>query len=566
MSEEYTAQPAVAEAVNDPLVDGEADRGRLAAHSGWATTRIEEVCDIRGLRQFWSVQSAIFLGFWLWFLVDGRSRYLRDPGVFWHTVVGRQILTTGQFPHVDQFNFTCAGKPWIASQWLGECGLALLHWMSEFDGLLLGTATLLACFYTWVAHRLIRSGTPWWFAVLLVALAVKASSYHFFARPHLASLVFLGWTFARLCDFEAGRIPLRGLFMLVPVSAVWANTHGGVLGGIGTLALAVGGWGLAKVIGLPTPLARYQQLIPLCCLVLCCGLATLANPYGLELPRLWLALMGSPIVHQHILEHQPIIQSPYAWTVVLFGLVYLTMLVSVSPRRIRVTWLLPLVWFYLAWTRIRHGPLFATVAVLALADMIPSFRWSARLSQWGSNLLHLPDCAGRQRPGWRSVVIPVVVVAAAIFLQTAGVALPVLGRGWARLDPKVWPVDLLPELREYERTHSVGTPIFNQMKFGGFLIYYTPGLRVFIDDRCELYGDERLLAYVHAHDESLDQLDRWAQQYGFDRALVATGSPFDHILRRDSTWRVVRETKAATLHERIVARKFPELQDPAIAP
>jgi hypothetical protein len=148
-------------------------------------------------------------------------------------------------------------------------------------------------------------------------------------------------------------------------------------------------------------------------------------------------------------------------------------------------------------------------------------------------------------------VVPLALVSSAALLQTAGVKLPVLGRGWAQLDPTLWPVDLLPELRAYERAHSPGTPIFNQMLFGGFLIYHTPGLRVVIDDRCELYGDEYLLVFGRAHDPSLNQLNQWAQQYGFDQALTVTGSPFDYNLRQDRAWRVVRETPAATLHERL---------------
>ena len=46
------------------------------------------------------------------------------------------------------------------------------------------------------------------------------------------------------------------------------------------------------------------------------------------------------------------------------------------------------------------------------------------------------------------------------------------------------------------------------MKFGGFLIAYTPGLRVFIDDRCELYGDDRLIEYGRAHERSPESVDR----------------------------------------------------------
>jgi hypothetical protein len=500
------------------------------------------------------VQTFVFVGFWLWFLVDGRTRFFVDPGALWHPVVGRTILNSGQFTHVDAFSFTRAGEPWIASQWLGECGLALLQRLSGLDGMLLGIAALLAGFYTWVAHRLIRSGAPWWFAVVLTALAIKGCSFHFFARPHLATLVLLGWTYARLCDFEAGRISLRGLFWLMPVVAVRANIHGGVMGGIGTIALAVAGWAVAPLADLPSPVTGFRQVLALGGLVVGCCLATLINPYGPELVRTWSAVMGSNVVHERITEHLPLLRSPYAWTVITFGVVYAAMLLSVPLGKVRMTWVLPLVWFYLGWDRVRNGPLFATVGIIALADMLPAVRWSATVYRWGNSLLHLPGNAP-VKPGWRAIVIPVAVVVLAVGLQVADVAVPLVGRGWARLDPRVWPVDLLPQLRAYESSRPAGTPIFNDMKFGGFLIAETPGLRVFIDDRCELYGDDGILAYSRAQEQDPAQVDRWAGQFGFDRALVVTGSAIDQYLRLSNGWQVVAETKPATLHERVGIRR-----------
>ena len=109
---------------------------------------------------------------------------------------------------------------------------------------------------------------------------------------------------------------------------------------------------------------------------------------------------------------------------------------------------------------------------------------------------------------------------------------------------------LLPDLQELTRGRPPGTPIFNDMSFAGFLIYYTPDLRVFIDDRCELYGDEGLLDYAHAYFEDPAQVDRWQKQYGFEMALVATGSGFDRYLRTASNWEVVRQTAPATLYRR----------------
>ena len=512
----------------------------------------------KAVKTFWNVKTAIFLALWFWFLIAGEYKLFRDPGVVWHIVVGENILSTAHFPQTDGFSFTFAGQPWIARQWVGECALALLHRMSGFDGVLLGTVTLLACFYTWLAHRFLRAGVPAWLAIILTVLTLKASYYYLHPRPLLVTLVLLGWTFARLCDFEAGRISFRGLFWLVPVTLVWANAHDGVLGGIGTIGLAMAGWAFSMLLHGDSPIRGFRQLMLLGAIVFCCGLATLVNPYGFEVPRTWMRLLTSPVLPRIIEEHLPLIQSRIVWAVILFGLLYLAALVGVLPRGRAFTWLVPIVWFYLAWTHMRHGPLFVTTAAIALANMYPFVSWMVSLSGQGSAVSCLPGnvCGRWEKLNWRPAILPIALVLTTVALQRAAVPFPILGRGWAKFDPQVWPVDLLPELRAYESSHPPGTPIFNQILLGGFLIYYTPGLRVFIDDRCELYGDEQLLAYNRAEMEDPGAVECWAQQFGFDRALTIPGTPIDSYLRRANNWVVVRETRAATLYERRTAKNI----------
>src|SRR5579862_8930960 len=155
------------------------------------------------MSRFWRPETGFFLCLWLFLLVAGQSKLLRDPGTFWHTVCGEKMLTSGELIRTDPFTFTMAGQPWLPHQWLGECLMALLHRIDGFDTLLLTTATILAGLYTWLAHRLLRSGLHWSLTALLVVLVLAASASHFHARPHLATMVFLGVTFASLCDFEA---------------------------------------------------------------------------------------------------------------------------------------------------------------------------------------------------------------------------------------------------------------------------------------------------------------------------------------------------------------------------
>src|SRR5262249_22732967 len=193
-----------------------------------------------------------------------------------------------------------------------------------------------------------------------------------------------------LCDFEAGRISLPRLFWLLPVFVLWANMHGGMVGGIGTVAVAVAGWTIASWIRWGGPVLSMWQILLLGLLAVGCGLAAFVNPYGTELPRVWFSLMGSSILPLVIQEHGPLWGSgPAAPSVLLFGFVYVAALLGVLPARPRVTWFIPLIWLALAWTRVRHGPLFATTAVIALADIFPHVRWAQWFARNGSRLFRL---------------------------------------------------------------------------------------------------------------------------------------------------------------------------------
>jgi hypothetical protein len=497
-------------------------------------------------------ETIIFLLIWTALMMAGSSQMFRDPGSLWHPVVGQKILDSSSLIYTDSFSFTRAGEPWIAQWWLAECLLAGLHQLGGLDTILLATACVLAGLYTWMAHRLIVAGLHPLLAALVTALTCLASSYHFHPRPHIATIVFMGVVFAFLCDFEAGRISLRKLFWLIPLFVVWTNMHGGMVGGVATMALAVFGWSMFWVLGLESPIKSGRQIFVLISLVLGCAVTALVNPYGLELPRAWFPLMRSPYLPILIAEHGPLMSSYVGYTVLLFALFYVVALLGVLPKVPRITWLLPIVWFFLAWTRVRHGPLFAITAGIALADMVPYIRWMGWLARHGSEtcVLHPKVSFASLSSRLRGAILPIAVVGLSLFLQLSSISFPLLGAGRAKPDREDLPIDLLQDLREIANTSPPGTPIFNEMGFSGLLIYYTPEFRVFIDDRCELYGDEGLVEYAQAYFEDPAHLDRWQKQYGFRLALVATGSNFDSYLQTDPAWELVRKTALAALYRR----------------
>jgi drug/metabolite transporter superfamily protein YnfA len=514
------------------------------------------------MKRFLGPVTLIFLGIWLVLMVGGRSRFFQDPGTFWHVAVGNRIIDTGFFD-TDPYTFTFADKPWIPHQWLGECTMAVLHRIGGFDTLLLATATLLAGVYTGLGVRLLRCGLHPSVVAVVIAFAVAASSGHFHVRPHLATIAGMAVFVVYLTDVDNGRISINRLLWLVPVTCLWANIHGGVLGGLATFALAIAGWTLSWQLGRETPVRSRGDLGRLILIWLGCVAVCFANPYFGRLPAAWLEIYEMKSLPLIIKEHSRLDVTD--WTgqsVIAFGLLYGVLLVTIPMRQWRVSWLLPMVWFGLACMRVRHAPLFAVAGLVGIADMFPATRIAAALLKRKSDLFAPGATSGAElaRDSARPFAVPAGLVLVALLSQAVGATVPVIGREWAQLDPTIWPVELVPELREHQDDRPKGTRIFCEYSYGGFLIYHAPGYRVFIDDRCELFGDEFLVQFEEAkawlllgiYENPAEPFAEWQATYGsFDFALVETGKAFDQALSElPQAWEVVRQTDTATLYRK----------------
>ncbi len=529
--------------------------------------------------------SILFLALWLALLAGG-SKMLRDPGTLWHTVVGERILQTGECVRTDPFTFTQHGQKWLAQQWLGECAMAIIHRLGGLDGLVLATATLLAGLFTWLATRATRNGLPWPVAVLLILLVIAASSYHFIPRPHLITMLLIAGGLALLTDIESGRLDPRWLLVIPPTMVLWTNIHGGALGGLATLYIVLMGWLLRPAsthadsglpfgglmgrliyfaskrpdsglpVGGPHSLSHASsapaspQLI-----AVTLGLSTAAiliNPYGPSLPTVWLALMGSELLPRFIIEHAPLNPlSTEGLMIIVLAAVYLSMLASARRRGLRICWLVPLVWLVLAFTRIRHGPLFAVAAAIAIADMLPYVRWPGLLAKAvdGQRPLDAPRPPPALASRWRPAAIPAALVLCATILQVTGAPVPIVGANRSRPDPAYWPVEATEALRRYMAEHPTERHVFNDMRFGGYLMYHLPQARIYIDDRCELYADPGLRRYVELRKHP-DRMAGVADYENVHLALVQTRSPLVRYFTDSPGWTQLHQDRTASLYRR----------------
>ncbi len=100
-------------------------------------------------------------------------------------------------------------------------------------------------------------------------------------------------------------------------------------------------------------------------------------------------------------------------------------------------------------------------------------------------------------------------------------------------------------VRYVERNHLEG-PLYNDFTSGGFLIWRLPGIRVSMDGRTNVHGDERVKAYS----DSLRGLPGWEKDPDLAAAKLIiwpTKSPLIGLLRCDSRFQQVFSDPQATV-------------------
>ena len=455
-------------------------------------------------------------------LIGGRTGFFNDPGTPWHLRLGREILRDGAVPRVDSLTFTRSGTPWVDQSWLFDVGLAWVVDRGGWSAVVAATAVLLAWIYSGLAHWLIRLGTRPISALAVAILAAGIGSVHFLARPHLFTFGFVLLTLAACRAFHDRRS--RWIWAVPPLTALWANLHGGFLAGPLIVATAAvgeaisGGWDADRRRKLATFVAVFGLTT----------LAPLANPYGFGLYRHVFGVLVGSGVTDLIDEYK---SAPFGhaearsleW--VVLALVALPVFSKRRPERYD---LVPaLVWLHLALGSIRHAPLFG----FAVAPV---------LGRWIDGLL-APE-GSEDSPAQRTNPWPIPIALSLGLLGAVAAGLPMGGP-----DPLRWPLSALPALAEQPGE----SPLFHEQDWGG-LIEADRGLDrlAYLDDRFELWGRAPIVEYV----EALTGGPTWDRLRDRDQIALVWVRPDRGLARRlldDPAWEVVHRDEISILFKQV---------------
>jgi hypothetical protein len=443
------------------------------------------------------------------------------------------------------FSFTKPGGPWFAWEWLWDISMGFLHRQGGLPAIVL-VNSLLVCVLFLLLYRVTRSRCKNDFiSISGTLLAVLYTSTYWLARPHLVTLLMvLLFQHVLECARE-GRTRL--LWVLPPLTVLWANLHGGFLAGILLAGLYAAGELLAIVTG-ASPAAALVRSKPYVLTAAGCLLASLANPYGVQLHLHIVRFLTDPFVLRYISEYQPIsFQEPASRFLEVLILLGAVAAARSLRRREFIHPLIFVVWLHLAVTSARHSPIFVILVTpwicSELSNLLVELQGARIHSKLKAALASFSTSAAefsqndRVERFYLTSALAILLVAAALYSPAPS------PRFRAEFDPRQFPVEAATKLNVREEAGS----LFSTDRWGGYLIYRLyPSLKVFIDGRCDMHGT----AFVKEYLDILNAQPGWEEgleRYRVSRILIPIYTPLSAALKESRHWRIVKDDGVAIL-------------------
>jgi hypothetical protein len=470
------------------------------------------------------------------------QRLLRDGGTGWHIRAGQRILATHAIPRTDPFSLSTAGEAWYAWEWLYEAGLGIVYNHAGLNGAVAATALLVAFTFAWLFSLMRERGADVFTATVLLLLAFAAAAIHLQVRPHVVSwLLTLVWWFV----LERAREKDNPWFLiwLPPLTALWVNIHGGFLFGFALLGVydfdAI--WRLKQKRD--DPEAR-RWLVTVWLTTALCGVATLLNPYHVNLHRHIYKYLTDTFLMHHIQEFQaPNFHdfSPLCFAALGFLGIAGFALARNKPGLREVAAFAFAIWagLYASRNLPVSSMLMAVITGPFISAALRQRVYAARApNSWVADRLGMLDATfrGGLWPGAAVLVVLWLITHSGYFGRTQLMH--------AQFDGAKFPVAAV----KYLQTSGIQAPLFTPDQWGGYLIYeHYPA--VLVDDRHDLYGDEffkRYLTIVHVEPGWQEAIEQMHPRY----MLIPTGSQLAAHLQSAEKWRQRYQDSVGTLFER----------------
>ena len=488
-------------------------------------------------------------------------RLLKDAGTGWHIRDGQQILQTHSITRTDTFSYTMRGQPWYAWEWLYDLVIAGIYQWLGLNGVVFFTAVVIAATFALVLRLTLRRGSSLPIALILVMLAVGASTIHFFARPHVLSWLLTVIWFQLLDSSEtasetaANAEQDRRLLWLPVIMLLWTNLHGGFLLGIALCGIYLIA-GLIRYISDREDRQKIGRWLKRLAVASLLSLfTTLVNPYGYKLHVHIYSYLSNRFLMNHIDEFL----SPNFHGVAqqCFAALLLITVAAVATKRqkLRLSHLLVIIFAaYSGLYASRNLPVSSILLTLIVAPILSASifdtdvlqkmtpRLRGLMSRANAFASRMTDMETR----FRGHLWPALAVLVGFLVCIQHGRLGTRQVMDAQFDAKRFPVQAVEVIAQ----RGIEEPIFAPDYWGGYLIYrFFPEARVFVDDRHDLYGERFLKDYLKVMQVQPDW-EKFLNERRVQWVLAPAQGSLANILKETPDWKVTYEDNTAVLFQR----------------
>lgn len=437
----------------------------------------------------------------------------RDGDLGRHIRLGRSIIDTGQIPRIDIYSHTAAGGEMIPHEWIAQAAFAAIERWFGFDGIGVLVAVVAALPWVILYRWMVRRGHPVAISAGLALLGASASIVHWAARPHIFTWLFVVVWVLLLEDLRKGN--RRQVWVLVPLTILWANTHGAFIVGF----ILIGIHFVGAVLEHKNAHESRERQKHLLLVLMTTIAASLINPAGFKTILNSFAYTGESFLLQFTNEYNsPDFHSFLFWPFLAMIALTIVLRVKWSPT----TLLLTLAWTAFALYSFRNIPLYAMVVTPLLAGGLSSW-WEGRDRIARRGRLAEYSRIERQVSGGP---VALVFVALVIFGMARGP-----GSAYA-FEPGFFPIAALESVGD----DPPGERIFNEFQWGGYIEFCChPEVPVFIDGQTDYYGADLTMEY----DETIKGTRSWRMifdKYGIDWVLISPDAGLAQALVEANDW------------------------------
>ncbi len=446
-----------------------------------------------------------------------------------HLLMG-QVIVQGRFiPRVEMFSYYYQGQPYAPHEWLADVTYYLSYRLLGMGGVVLLTATLIAATFAVLYAALSKEHGAHLAVLVLVGWGVVCSYWHWVARPHLFTMLFLViWVILidRLYRGEKVAWWLPPLLMLL-----WVNTHSEFIAGFIVIGAYMAGWlwdyAFRRADADKAVIKRLAWVLGLS------FAASLVNPFGIQTWGMMVSYVGNTSLMSVVNDTKPpLFTDPAVRPEFLLILTSIAVLALQRSGLSSARAILLAGFTGLAMTSGRNIHLYSLVAPFVLAGPLIEITDTALQRRVAVSISQIE----RRLKG---VAWPVAtVLICAVLLATGRI-----GKDYF-IDPSRFPVEAVGWLEENPQSGHM----FNDYLWGGYVVWRLwPAQTDFIDGKSDLTGEATrdYLTVQNLGDGWQGILDRYDVKW----AIIPTDSALSRQLIQNG-WRVLHQDTTATILRR----------------